>query len=930
MPLYERDQELARVGDVLTAARAGRGAVLLVEGVPGIGKTALLRAAVAAAGDRGVRALTAVGGELEQELPFAIVRQLFEPVLRSADPEPFSGAAALAAPVFGAGGGSESATGSVVHGLYWLCSNLAERGPLMLTVDDAHWADEASLRFISHLARRIADLPVLLLLCGRPRMPGSGLTRALSGTHPEVLVLSPLSDRAVAGLVRERMSGAADDVFCQACSRATGGNPFLLAEALTSLRADRVRPVAAEAGRVEDLRPETVSRAVLSRLARVGPEAVRLARALAVLGPVTDLHRAARLAGVQRPRAAEIADALAQESIITGTRPVEFVHPLVRTAVYADGSDMRRAADHKRAALILAADDAPPETLVPHLLAAEPESDPFVVGALRTAAAGALARGAPETAAACLTRALAEPPAPAERPRLHADLGYALGMAHRPEEAAEALRAAFDLTEDPLARGRLALDLGTIMVLAGRVDEARETFERARRAIGDTGSELSLRLHAAFALAAFASREPPGTWMGRLDRLAAGLSGATDAERLILGCLAFGASVTGDRPAAEVADLASRAASGPLPARHGWVLANFTNAALGIAGRHSESLAVLDRAIENARRRGDVAEFRYLLVLRSHTGLYSGSLLDAEADGRAALALHEEDQAREIPLAAAVLVDALAERGAVTEAQAVLAERGLEDEDQVRLLIGHFVHLARGRLRLRQNRFREAARDLRACGDALSGAGYTNPNFAEWRSNAALAHLALGERAAAMDLAAEDLELARRFGAPRAIAIALRATGLIEAGARGLALLEEAVAVAELSSADLVRARALVDYGSALRRAGRRADAQPPLRRGLDLAARIGARPLATQATEELTATGARPRRELLTGPLSLTAAELRVARLAAEEATNREIAQMLFVSRRTVEIHLTSTYRKLGIDSRRGLKAALAALSTA
>ncbi|WP_460349265.1 LuxR C-terminal-related transcriptional regulator [Actinoallomurus acanthiterrae] len=418
--------------------------------------------------------------------------------------------------------------------------------------------------------------------------------------------------------------------------------------------------------------------------------------------------------------------------------------------------------------------------------------------------------------------------------------------------------------------------------------------------------------------------------MGRLDRLAAGMSGATDAERLILACLAFGACVTGDRPATEVADLATRAASGPLPAGDGWVLANLTNAALGIADHHSESIAVLDRGIDDARRRGDAGEFRYLLVLRSRATLHAGRLLDAEADGRAALALHEEDQAREIPLAAAVLVDALAERGAVAEAQTILAERGLEAEDQVRLLIGHFVHLARGRLRLRQNRFQEALRDLRACGDALSGAGYTNPNFAEWRSDAALAHLALGERTAAMDLAAEDLELARRFGATRAIGIALRATGLIEGGTGGLALLEEAVAVTEHSSADLVRARALVDYGSALRRAGRRADAQPPLRRGLDLAARIGARPLATQATEELTATGARPRRELLTGPLSLTAAELRVARLAADEATNREIAQTLFVSRRTVEIHLTSAYRKLGIDSRRGLKAALAVLPTA
>jgi DNA-binding CsgD family transcriptional regulator len=922
MTLFERDDELSRIEALADEAAAGRGSVLLVEGVPGIGKTALLEAVRESAAGRGVRVLGAAGGELETELPFAIVRQLFEPALYGPDPSPLTGAAALAAPVFGLGGGPDAALGNMVHGLYWVCSNLADRHPLLLAVDDAHWSDESSLRFVSHLARRIADLPVLLLLCGRPR--ASGVTRALSGVRPEILTLRPLSDRAVSRVVRTRMSEAAEEEFCRACAHASGGNPFLLSEMLTSLRDDGVPPVAAEAGRLAGLRPETIARAVLARLTRLGPDAVRLARALAVLGPVNDLRSAARLAGLAPEAAAELADDLAQESIITETRPIEFAHPLVRTAVHADGSETRRSADHRRAALLLDEDGVPAELIAPHLLLTEPASDPFVVRSLEAAAEAALGRGAPETAVACLGRALAEPPAPADRARIHIGLGRALGMTNRPAEAAEELHAAYELIDEPIARGELALELGTLMVRTGRYDEARETFERARRAIGDADSELPLRLHYALALASFTAMEPPRTWIGRMDRLAARVPADTHAARMIFACLAFAACATGDRPADEVAALAARAIDGPLPARDGWILVNFASTAYAIADRISEALAVLDRGIDAARSRGDTADFRYLAVLRSRTAFHGGHLSDAEADGRAALALHLMDDARELPLAAAVLVDALAEQGDVAEAQEVLTTRGLDREERVEMLIGHFVHLARGRLRLRQNRPREALADLMTCGEALRGPGYVNPNFADWRSDAALAHRALGDRGAALDLAEEDLSLARGFGAPRAIGIALRAVGLIEGGPRGLARLEESVAVLDGSPAVLARARSLVDYGAALRRAGHRGDARRFLRQGLDLAARCGARPLAGRATEELTAAGARPRRERITGPGALTAAELRVARLAADGATNPEIAQTLFVSKRTVELHLTSVYRKLRIDSRQRLRAAL------
>jgi DNA-binding CsgD family transcriptional regulator len=200
----------------------------------------------------------------------------------------------------------------------------------------------------------------------------------------------------------------------------------------------------------------------------------------------------------------------------------------------------------------------------------------------------------------------------------------------------------------------------------------------------------------------------------------------------------------------------------------------------------------------------------------------------------------------------------------------------------------------------------------------------TCPGFLPWRSDAALAHLALGQSEPARRLADEELELARAFGAPRAIGVAKRAAGVIAGGDRGASLLREAIDEFERGDARLERARALADLGALLRRRNRRAEARGLLREALDAAHRAGAKALADQAETELRATGARPRRVVLTGLDSLTASERRIAELAAQGLTNREIAQTLFITARTVEGHLTSVFRKLRVDSRDKLPAVL------
>jgi DNA-binding CsgD family transcriptional regulator len=200
-----------------------------------------------------------------------------------------------------------------------------------------------------------------------------------------------------------------------------------------------------------------------------------------------------------------------------------------------------------------------------------------------------------------------------------------------------------------------------------------------------------------------------------------------------------------------------------------------------------------------------------------------------------------------------------------------------------------------------------------------------NPGLIAWRASLAPALAAAGGREEALSLAREEVALARAFEVPRELGMALRASGLVEGGETGIELLQEAVGVLETTPAELEHARALSDLGAALRRAGRRSDARDPLRAGLDLAGRCGANALVDRAHSELVAAGARPRRMVVSGAEALTASERRVAELASEGLTNREIAQTLFVTEKTVESHLGHAYRKLDISARSQLADALA-----
>jgi DNA-binding CsgD family transcriptional regulator len=919
MELLEREDELELLGRAVDEARAASGRMVLVEGPPGIGKTRLVDSARAAGHERGMRVLSARASELDRQFPFGVVRQLFEPLLAAADGDRrarwLQGAAARAAPLLGAGELDAAGDDPLVHlhALYWLVANLADDGPLTLAVDDLHWADPSSLRFLRFLLPRLAELPVLLVAATRADEPGIDREPidALA-TDPLTLVLrpAPLTDAGVAELVRSEFGPEVDGGFADACRVATGGNPFLLGELLRELGSEGVAPTSERVPLVEQLAPPTVARAVLLRLARLGPEASALARAVAVLGDAVPLHRAASLAGLRDEQAEAVAAALGRAGILAAARPLSFAHPILRAAVYSDMDAGERASGHRRAADLLAGEGAADDEVAVHLLETEPAADPGVAAQLRGAARQARARGAPAVAMACLRRALAEPPPPQERRGVLLDLASAELHGGQPARAAEHFEEGLAGDVDPRVRAERVREWAIALQALDRHDEAFAVRERALDEVSGIDDEAARSLEAGLVASA-------GLHLLRLDWARERLRGRgptsvhTPASARLVAMQAYFEAFYGGAVAAEVAETAERTLDtrelledeGTYPTTSFFAAVEV----LWLADRVDAARAALDRALDEARRRGSQLIFACVSGWRCRLLARSGALREAEADARscAELALPQGAFTFAPPMLGYVL-NALIDRGALDYAERVLEESGFAERPAGQNLSLYPMAHARGRLRARRRDLDGARADFRA----LASRG------ARWNTDLTLVPPVL----AAPELpdfpldADAMLTQAEEWGTQRAIGMALHAAGR----------LEEAVAALEDSPARVEYAHALVDLGAALRRSNRRAAAREPLRRALDLADACGAEPLAERARHELHAAGGRPRRPRNSGVDSLTPSERRIAEMAADGLSNPEIAQALFVTRKTVEAHLAGAYRKLDIRSRTELRGAL------
>ena len=936
VPLLEREREVERICDAVRGASGGRGALVSINGPAGIGKSRLLNAFLDEARGAGFEVLLARGGELEQGVSWGVARELFGKIVVDRDAQEgrplLVGAAALAGPALGVQapdvlpGGPDSA-GSALHGLYWLVSNLCERSPVLLAIDDVHWADLPSLRLIGYLGRRVEDLPLVIVVAGRTVAPGPEaelIARAL--TDAEVLRPAPLSEAAASEVVDRLLASNPDPELVHACHEVTGGNPFLLRELCLELRREGADGRAGGADHVREARPEAIRQAVLLRLSPLARDSRELASAAAVLGREASLANAAELAELSSYDAAEAADSLETAAILARGLPLSFVHPIVRTVVYEAIPPAHRARLHARAMQVLERSGAQPEAVAAQALAVEGRGEEGVVEVLRAAGREAMSRGAPANAVSYLRRALDEPPPASLRGTLLAELSDA--------EATAGDMAAVEHVEEALAlmppgpeQAGMLLKLGQILYAASRLPEAAAAFARGLEQVGESDGEVRAELWAAY-LGVSGLLRPIA-----IDEIEA--SGAnfhangderlTLAQRQMLTQHAV-ARVFFGHSHEEARSLALRAlGEGTEMLGERGVPLTFTMAVscLFWAGALDEAERYIEMALERARRAGDLPTMAYVMFGRSQPRYWKGMVADAAADAGAAVDAWRDGFEMHLPFAGHWRAVSLVELGDLDGARETL------DASSPRAgaapIYDGFWRAGRQRVALARGDYEAAREELDRIRALAATIPYLhNPTVWPWRSDGALAVHRLGDEGAAAGLVDEELQLARDYGLARPIGTALRAKGLVVGGEEGLELLREAVATLETAAGRIELVRALVDLGAALRRGGERADARSHLRRALELAHGMGARALETRAREELEASGARIGGLDLSGPGSLTPSERRVVELAAAGSTNREIAQQLFVSLRTVETHLTHAYQKLEISSRRELADAL------
>lgn len=939
-PLVEREQELAEIDTALEAATAGEGRLLIVEGHAGIGKSGLLAAARAQATRDNATVLSGLGSSLEGDHAFGVVMQLFEPAVAEMDSAGrehlLSGAASLARPLFeGGAAGSASPDDQIftlLHGLHWLTANLTERGSLLIAADDIHWADRPSLRFFLYLAQRLRDLPVVVCAAVRVAEPGApeDLLRQLrTAAVTKVLRPAALSRGAVASLVERRLPGA-EQPFVDACLAVTEGNPFLLSELLADVRHRRIEPTAVNAQRVGLLAPESVLDAAVVRLARLPDGAAEMARAVAILGDDAQPAHATALAGLEPDAAAPVIDALDAAEILRAREPLAFAHPLLQSAIYADIPPIERGRAHRRAAELLDARGADAEKVAAHLMVGNRAGQAWSVDRLRAAASRSVARGAPESAVRYLTRALEEPPPVETAADVLLELGEAEGLAGSPDGLTR-LERALDLLDDPRRRAAVLERIGWMLQQSGDMPRAVVAFGRGLselEALDEDESAARLRVNLELAQLGEAILQPgPIETIEKRVRpiLEKPQDDVSEVERGVLALAAMKTLMTGERHDL-VTTFAEHAWGGGALLEQAGLQSPMVWHVIGCMS-WADALILAERAIELTFEAADADSSIVSLALgfysRAWPRYWRGDLRGAVADARAAVDAWSAEFTMYLPIAASWMALAYLELGDVESAAAAVdfpeaSERWSDGNMWGALLT------AQGLVQMARGDHRGAGALFEQAGSSVMGTMVSNPAMMAWRGYLATVRLAEGDRAAALELAQEEVALARKFGAARPVGMSLRVAGLVEGGAEGIALLEESVATLRRSPASLELTRSLVDLGAEQRRQGYRSAAREHLREAIEAARAQGAVVLERRAADELRAAGGRPRKPSDAGVDALTPSERRVADLAASGMTNREIAQTLFVTVKAVQFHLGNTYRKLEISSRDELPAAL------
>ncbi|WP_436501745.1 helix-turn-helix transcriptional regulator [Actinokineospora sp. HUAS TT18] len=932
--LVERESEFDVLVAAVAAVQHGRGTVVLLEGAAGIGKTALVQAACQLGSEADCQVLRARATELERNLSFGLVRQLFELPLAAAGHDErqrwLAGPAIHARDVIDVVQ-DHPAVGdfALLNGLYWLVANMAEDRPVVLALDDLHWADRASLRFLAFLLPRIDELPVIVIVSARPNEPGADqrmLELLTSDAATQVITPRPLTESGTAHLIQHELGPdtLADREFIAACHEATRGNPLLVELLARAVGREGIAPTGANAEAAGRIGAQALRTTMAVRMSQLPQDAVSLARAASVLGDDSTLALVGDLAGLSPPAAAAAAAKLQRAEVLSVTREsaadqVKFVHPLIRDAVYEQLDIADQMRKHKDAARILAGTNADPERVAAHVLRTPADGDEADIDTLKVAATRASSRGAPEAAAAYLDRCAQESLPPGQRLEVLIQLGLA-SMAVDLAKAIRVLRSAWDMSLGTPLRAGMAYALATALYMHGRNDESAEVFKQALAELEGQPDQDDQRRRLQANLLNATLSDPRSVQFGKslVESLRDESGDLSLGSRQLDGIIALWDSLIGrDLDSIERAwrTVADEAIIGD-PS----TLVTFGNACWSLIGADDPRvMGILDSAEKQSSQTGSMLWLIAAKYFRCLALLQQGLLNDAIIDAQYAVQLTDVAQVDLIrPYVASRHSEILLEQGRLFEAEAALDWATSSGIIHPHTTPSYWLMDGRAKLLLAQGKYSESLVVSMECGRKLASSLISNPAFLPWRSTAAIALKALGRTDEAMKFSYEQLGLAKQWFTPRATGHSLRIAGLVDDRNR-VPLLHQAVEALEESPAILERAKALVDLGAAMRSAGDRLAAKKPLSAGLDMALRCGAEPVAARAETELRVVGARPKRRN-TGQSSLTISERRVAELAAQGLPNRQIAQTLFVTPKTVEVHLSSTYRKLGIARRQDL----------
>ena len=907
MTLLGRQAECHHLDEILTGAKRGRAGALLIVGEPGIGKSTLLEHARGRS--NGMTVLTTCGNEAESDLPFSGLLDLMRPLLPLLPTLPEMRARALS----GALALAPAAPGdrfAVAAAAWDLVAAGAERTPLLILVDDAHWLDAASLETVLFVARRLSHEPVALLLASRtdePALAGSGVCELqLGGLHP--------------GEAAALLNGTAVPEIAARLIEAAHGNPLALAELSSRLSAEEL------AGREPLPEPlpvgAAVARGFLHRVERLPPP-TRRALVVAAAGDADDAAAVAAALG-----ALGLADALAEAEntgLLTAGGRLRFRHPLVRSSVYEAASpDERRRAHTALAAALHRPGQR--ERRARHLAAAAIGPDEETAAAIEQAAQTARGRSGYAAAAALLERAAQLTPGREPRLRRLLEAADAARLGGRPALALRLLDDAAAQSDDPLLladvaglRAAVASADGTLRVVSptwvATEAEAVRAIDPARAALlfataAQFHAHRGNRRAALVAAERSASLTDPPTAASPLVLL-------RTAHALLLCGRVHEARRLGDAAARELGDAA-----------YGLAEEARAHAALRMwLEDHEDALDALTRQAEVARRRGALGPLPQILDTLAAVEFRLGHWLEARIHSTESLDLAE----------------ATGQRGQAGSTLTTLArlEAASGDEAACRAHVEEALRLARrtgngmveawalsalGLLELGLGRTDEAVAALEHL--ARGGSRVTTPPGSaavSWSTDLAEAYVRAGHHEEAERLAAVLVAAVTECDLARVRAAAARVQAIVAEADAFEQLFAESLRQYEAVTLPFERARTLLALGERRRRARRRLEARPPLREALVEFERLGAAPWAARARAELQTTGERAR--IAPAPLveTLTPQELQVAVLVGRGMTNREAAAAVFVSPKTIEAHLGRVYRKLGLRSRTELAGVLA-----